>query len=365
MSAFNTATLFLFAGVSLVALAIGFLSRRYSSPAFLVGLAGLLALTTATTWITVAVPITNAVQPKKDMEDDGGQSKALVTSGIAKGEARATARMPASKEAPAERPEPSAEVGRLVAELKLESSKRAEIERAASDAEKRAAAATARVAELDNKIREAQLAREEAERRAASSEAKLRQIPPTPTPPKPPDLTAIRKMLTEGNVPFYTASEERSLLPGKTGNWYVVSLLQSGRPLSFADRQFVLTDPSEIKAGVVRLRDEVLAPLSQAKKHWRMFVRGAADTRRVTGPVGRDLSYLPALPNGMYASDPRGKRISVPIQNEDLPTLRADWLRDILRAVLGSALAGDIDILENPPQQDHGKTAELVIFVEW
>jgi hypothetical protein len=52
-------------------------------------------------------------------------------------------------------------------------------------------------------------------------------------------------------------------------------------------------------------------------------------------------------------------------KNEDLPTLRADWLREIVRPVFGDVVSGDIDILENPPQQKHGRTAELVLFVEW
>ena len=57
--------------------------------------------------------------------------------------------------------------------------------------------------------------------------------------------------------------------------------------------------------------------------------------------------------------------MTVPVQNEDLPTLKADWLREILRPALNAVVSGDIDILENPPQQDHRRTAELVIFVEW
>ena len=50
MSAFNTATLLLFTGLGLVALAIGLLSRRYSAIALAVGLTGLLTLTTVSTW---------------------------------------------------------------------------------------------------------------------------------------------------------------------------------------------------------------------------------------------------------------------------------------------------------------------------
>jgi hypothetical protein len=110
-----------------------------------------------------------------------------------------------------------------------------------------------------------------------------------------------------------------------------VHLLQGGRDWNFADRQFVLSDSTEIKASMAHLRDDVLVPLSQAGKYWRLFVRGTADARRVAGPVGRELSYLPRLPDGTHASEPRGKRVTVPVQNEDLPTLRADWLREIVR----------------------------------
>ena len=70
MSAFNTATVLLFPGIGLVALAIGLLSRRYSASAFTVCLIGLLTLTTASTWISSAGPITDTTQPSKLMSDD-------------------------------------------------------------------------------------------------------------------------------------------------------------------------------------------------------------------------------------------------------------------------------------------------------
>lgn len=365
MSAFNTATILLFSGISLVALAIWLLSRRYSSSAFAVGLTGLLTLTMASTWITAAVPVPVATQPKKELDDAKEPQEIVASKNTGMEEARGRARAPATKAEPAERQLPSVDVEQLVGELRNERSRRAEIERTATDAELRAATATARATELEDKIRAAHVGKEEAERRAALIEAKLREIPPPSPALRPPDLQVIRRKLTDGDRPFYAAQDERELIPGKKGNWYVVRLLQDGRPLTFADRQFALYDSTEIKVAVGRLRDEVLIPLSKAGKSWQLFVRGAADARRVVGPVGQDLFYLPTLPNGTYASEPRGKRVSVPVQNEDLPTLRADWLRGIVRAALGTVLSRDIDILENPPQPDHGRTAELIVFVEW
>ena len=83
------------------------------------------------------------------------------------------------------------------------------------------------------------------------------------------------------------------------------------------------------------------------------------------GPLAANFSICPACPTEHTLPSRKGKRVTVPIQNDDLPTLRADWLREIVRPVLGDALSGDIDILENPPQQEHERTAELVLFVEW
>lgn len=335
MSAFNTAILLLFPGLGLVALAIGLLSRRYSASALAVGLTGLLTLTTASTWISSAGPMTDTTQPTKLMSDNG------------------------------ELKETKAEVERLVGELHDERSRNADSQRSAADADRRATAATARATGLEEKVREARHGKAEAERKVAFVEAELRDVPPTPPSPRPPDLQIVRGKLADGDRPFYATQEERELIPGRRGTWYVVRLLQGGRDWNFADRQFVLSDSTEIKASMVHLRDEVLVPLSQAGKYWRLFVRGAADARRVAGPVGRELSYLPRLSDGTHASESRGKRVTVPVLNEDLPTLRADWLREIVRPTLGAVVSGDIDILENPPQQEHERTAELVLFVEW
>jgi hypothetical protein len=321
MFAFSTASLLLFPGLGLVALAIGLLSRRYSASALVVGLAGLFALATASTWINSAGPMSGIVEASKPKNNNE------------------------------ELKESKAEVERLVGEL--------------SEARRKQTAATASAAELEAKVREAHDGKAEAERKAAVLEAKLRDVQSIQPSPRPVDLQTVRRKLADGDRPFYTTQEERELIAGRKGTWYVVRLLVGGTDLSFADRQFVLSDSTEIEASTVHLRDDVLIPLSQAGKYWRLFVRGAADARRVAGPVGRDLAYLPRLPDGTHASEPRGKRMIVLAQNEDLPTLRADWLREIVRPVLGDVVSGDIDILENPPQQEQGRTAELVLFVEW
>lgn len=365
MSAFNTVALLLCPGIGLVALAIGLLARRYSPSALVVGLTGLLALTTAATWIAAAGPTTYATQRDKLMTDNEELKGAIARKQTELEDARKQTREPEARTLPTGHQPPNIEVERLASELRTEQSNRAEAQRYAADADRRAAAATASVAELEKKVREAQNGKAEAEHRAALLDEKLRAVQLMPPAPRPPDLPSIRRKLTDGDRPYYATQAERELIPGAKGTWYAVRLLQGGRDWNFADRQFVLADATGIKASTVRLRDDVLLPLSQAGQNWRLFVRGAADARRVAGPVGREIFYLPRLSDGTHSPEPRGKRVTVPVQNEELPTLRADWLREIVQPIIATVGTGDIEILENPPQPEHGRTAELILFVEW
>ena len=361
MYAFNTAALLLFPGLGLAALAIGLLARRYSASALTVGLTGLLALTTASTWITTAGPVggpqvgkPETVKPKeKTGNQEGGPDDASK-----RGPEPATKSEPELKQALAEKMQ-------LTATLQAEQNKRADAERAGREAERTAAAAAARAAELEAKVREAQHSKAEAEREARRLQDELTKVRPAPPPPIPPDPGGIRRKLVEGDRRHYTTRDEHDLLPGREGAWYVVRLLKDGATWEFADRQFVLADATEINASAARLRDDVLHPLSELKKPWWLYVRGYADARRVTGPTGREVSYLPRAAGNTHSPEARGKRVVVPVQIDDLPMLGADWLREIVRTVIAAAGADEIAILENPPQQTHGRTAELVLFVAW
>lgn len=354
MTAFVTTTLLLFPGLGLVALAVGLLVRRYSLSALIVGLTGLLALAAASAWIT-AGPMS---QLDKLVSDNAGLKETIARLKAELDDARRPATESTTKTEPTE---PQGPIAALESELLAERSKRAETQDKAADAGRMAAAATARIADLDRKLREAQDARLNGERRAELGA----QPPPAPAPP---DLPGIRRKLDGGDRSYYSINVERELIPDNRGIWYVVRLLQNGKDWSFADRQFVLTDATEIKEineSAARLREDVLLPLSQAGQKWRLYVRGAADSRHVVGPVGRELTFLPRSANGTHSPKPIGKRVPMPVQNEGLPTLRADWLREIVRPVLGAIGKDEIEILENPPQPGHGRTAEFVLFVEW
>lgn len=359
MSAFNWATFIFYPALGLVALALGLLARSYSNSAFAAGLAGLMALTTASTWMTVAGPVTDTVQIDRLAVENAELKGTLKKLHADIDDARRKASEPSAGKAEEAPPQPpSDEVQRLARELRASQDKIAEAQRASDEAQRK-------VVELGGNLRQAEEANVEAENAARLLKEELSKVRPAPPSSTPPDPEGIRRKVAAGDRRHYTSQVERDLIPGRRGSWYVVRLLKDGVTWEFADRQFVLADAAEIKKSAARLVEDVLRPLSELKTPWRLYVRGSADARRVTGPTGRELSYLPRTASGTHSPDARGKLVIVPVQNEDLPTLRADWLREIVRPVVAAAGSDEIAILENPPEQAHGKTAELVLHVEW
>jgi hypothetical protein len=201
------------------------------------------------------------------------------------------------------------------------------------------------------------------------------QQPQPPTPPSAPsgadpgDLR--RKLDSHMETPFYTFQplEQRTLVVGLTGSWYVIRPKLGGKPFVFADGQFRLPEGvQELRESALQLRKDILAPIRQVAKSLRLFLRGSADYRRLLGAPkeldARELRILPRLPDGTYGATPRRLPHPAHVRNADLPNLRADWLSQHI----GTALAlesADIAILENPPATGHERTVDVILYVEW
>lgn len=382
MSAYHAAPFVLFPALGLVALSIGLLSRRYSAAALAIGLAGLLALTVASTWLitapplTVTAPLPESLAPKNKTEPlkDTPPALAPVVSTSPSPVSPDVAQLQTNLE------KAQSELERLRSERRAEQALREEAERkrevaerVSADASLQARVAEEKIVDLRTKLGDAQAARVSAEHRLALAQQKAGspQPPPAPSQPSPsPTLlnaADIRQRLVSGGGRHWTAQKlDRELISGWNGEWYLVRLLRNGEAWSFRDREFALADASkDIAASAAQLRDELLLPLSKTPTRWHLYVRGTADARQVVGPAGREVAYLPLQPDGTYAPQSEARaRIPVRIQNDRLPQLRADWLRQVVHPVIGAVGAKDIAILENPPGPDQGRTAELVLYVE-
>jgi hypothetical protein len=237
------------------------------------------------------------------------------------------------------------------------------------DAESQGQAARARVAELERQVVDLSL-------QVKALEAKLSVILPSPTPPPRAalvDPVQLRELIGKRIVtPCYSIEplEPRELVDGLPGSWYLIRLRITDAPLIFPDRQFRLPDTDAVVESARTLVSDFLGPVARTAGKHRIFVRGGADPRPVTKttdePDTAQLWVLPQLPRGTYAAKPEMRRVAKAVRNEDLPGLRADWLRRQLSRILplGNSV-GTVDILDDAPGPGRERTAELVLFVDW
>jgi hypothetical protein len=349
------ATMVLFGSVGVVALALTLIARRYSVAALSIALAGLLALTTAATWITRAGTANEIAGSERD---------------------RALRDLAATRVQLAEARENDAkstdETGRFKVALKAEQAKRRDADERAKTIEERAKAAEERAKAAEERAKVAEERAKAAEERTNSPSATPPRLP-MPESPGPDDALGIRRKLDKHlDTKFYASQplEQPELVAGCVGRWYVMRLQHGGKPFVFGDRQFRMPEAVDaIKTSLGQLQEKILGPARQRAKRVRLFLRGGADSRRVVGvtevPDARELLFLPRLNDDSYDAVPRRLLPAEPVRNEDLPNLRADWLRQQILSVLPNVGSTDIDILENPPSPDHERTVDIVVYVEW
>jgi hypothetical protein len=362
LSPATLATVVIFASLGLVGLALALLVRRYSAAAFTIGLFGLLALTAASTWITYARPGTD----DQAIENLKSEIVALKT----------------------EIRERTRELERLVdarqAEIDKGRTDRDAVRTQLGEVQQDAANARREAKHLNEALQAEQTQRAEIEKKLSELQEKLSQLEkkvsdhahqsPTSSPPQAMvpqvDSGTACKMLAD-DTPYYTSQplDRRSLVAGLTGCWYVMRLKLGGKPLVFADAQFRMPEAvRRIKESALQLQSGVLDHVERVAKNTQLFLRGGADYRRIVGPTEiadvHELAVLPRMSDESYGSGPLRIRPAVPIRNQDLPNLRADWLRQTIGAVLAHGSA-DIQILQNRPADDQERTVDLILYVDW
>jgi hypothetical protein len=339
LNAFSAATIVVFASLGLIALALGLLARTYTTAALVTGLAGLLSLTAASTWIAQAGPVIDP-GPNADLKrriDDKDKEISGLRDQIKQLPVVSTITAPVTTPVPPPPPVDDGKSARLAKDLA-----QALFDR-----------------DLARKDRDA------TEIRAARLEAELAEL-------KVKLGSALRDKLGR----LYTSTElaQPELVVGRKGSWYVLQLRPGGQPLTFGARKHELPGNVSVllKDSARQLQDDILTPLLKVAKSQRLYVRGWADSPQVGAGsealTGRDLTSLPLLPNGTYDATPQSKRIEGRLTNEHLPDLRANWLRSQIQTVLkapGASQDPEITLLSNPPGPGHERTVDLILFVEW
>lgn len=334
------ASVALFASLAVVALALGLMARRYSMGVLAVGLAGIAVLTGSSIrmqqenvrLVADAAKTVPQREPSEGKKPGGEPCPVVAQPQICPGIERIAAL--------------EGELSSARERANQVAAQREAIAAKFSEAEKDLKAATGEIERLEKQLAIS----------AAVGQRALR------------DRLASRQDTTSYVIEPMAASE---LVAGLKGAWYVVRLKgANGRPLAFDDRQF--SSPTQLPALIAnagRLDADVLAPLAKDAKQLRLFLRGSADRRPIAKPTAAPafaIAYLKQHADGRYAIGDEAVQAAVmPLRNEHLPNLRADWLRREIGPALPSVKPAQVAILENPPINDTERGVELLLHVEW
>ena len=424
MTTFTFATTVIFASLGIVGLALGLLARRYSLPVLAIGLAGLLALTAASTWITLTWP-EFIDQATKELSTQNVQ---LRNTNVKLNEVNTAATITLTKSH--ERTNRlDSRIQNLTSERDLIRTKNESTKAAGADLTRQIDKLVLEAARLETKLMEEGTKRAKAEQDVKVAETRLKKrlliaerkkqeaerlnldlnteieerkkterllseahdmakndgrklavlrgklIKQNTSAIHPQFLRPALDNRLENGCYISRSLPRNELVLGLQGSWYALRLKNRGKPLVFADGQFRIPEAKkEIQECALRFHKEVVVPVAKVAKRIRLFVRGGADTRRIIGqvedPEVRKITYLPLQQSGRYTRDPKQQAVTVPVRNEDLPNLRADWLRQLIRSALATSGAdikniGAIDILQNKPGRRHERTADYLLYVEW
>jgi hypothetical protein len=348
MSVPGIASAVLFAGIGLMALALGLSARRHFQQAFAVGLLGLLVLAGTSTWITLAA----STIPYREQGVKTGESDTPAPpsppSGNRIDELTRQLRDAMAVKGNAEHERDAAQA---VAETASQQLVNAVAERdtastAASDARRRLEAEQARNTRLQSQV--------------AELEKGLAQQPPAPTPPPTSSTVEVRRLLSSANYVLQPLSQSE-IVRNLHGRWYAVKL---GPKIEFGDRQFALADrDGRIRDAAEQLKRDVLDPLAKLQMGLRLFVRGSADDRPVSVRTeSSGITEYRSLPGSIargYQPIEQDQIVRQFITNDDLPNLRALSLSKVVSPALGV----DVVMLHNVPGTGEGRSAELILFV--
>jgi hypothetical protein len=188
-------------------------------------------------------------------------------------------------------------------------------------------------------------------------------------------LSRLKSMMAAG---FSTTSykievlSDRELIAGKTGTYFSVRLKDEATGAQFIfpkGRYTIPTSEAAIRNAADQFARHIVHGLNGAADY-QVFIRGGADAEPLVGagelsPEYSTTAYRPIANDGKYAADVAEQSFREPINNNDLPLLRAAYFR----SVLGNKLTPQqLDILYNMPSKqlaEEHRSVELVLYVNW
>jgi hypothetical protein len=243
--------------------------------------------------------------------------------------------------------------------------------------------------ELEQKLREAEEGRRESETKLAKEvEAKLLIVKKIETlsgdlgharsqveKVRSNALSRLKYMMSAGlSTKFYQIAvlSDRELIVGKSGTYFSIRLKDQASNAQFIfpkGRYSIPAFEAAILDAAGRLASDIMHALNGVVEY-QLFIRGGADAEPLAGPgdLSPDYSavlYRPLGDGGKYAAKTEEHSLRAPINNNDLPVLRAAYFRSLIADRLTPQ---QIDVLHNVPSKEvaeEHRTVELILYVNW
>jgi hypothetical protein len=165
---------------------------------------------------------------------------------------------------------------------------------------------------------------------------------------------------------------DRELIGGRPGRYYVVDLKEavSGVRYYFEGGRYTISRSSaEFRTSLNTFIADVLGKM-EGNVRYDLFVRGSADRKPYQGRFEpgfeyRQVRFLRSAGGDRYRNDTGERTLDSVVRNEDLPDLRATFIRNLVAESYPVKPPIVLEGSVTPKLDNRDRNVELILFVDW
>ncbi|MEO1281778.1 MAG: hypothetical protein AAFV69_08595 [Pseudomonadota bacterium] len=165
---------------------------------------------------------------------------------------------------------------------------------------------------------------------------------------------------------------DNELVRGQRGSYYAIDLKNADTGVKFgfeAGRYTLDRSQREFRASLNAFMRDVLTKLD-GKARYRLLVRGSADVSRFNGRQDTEntfnrVTYMREVGDGRYTNETKTRQLTTRITNDDLPFLRAKFLKELINDVYPQKRPDVLEGVVTDKVSQLDRNAEILLFVGW
>jgi hypothetical protein len=195
------------------------------------------------------------------------------------------------------------------------------------------------------------------------------------TPDETAELLQLRdKLNTTMQTPNYEVSvyPDPELIKGKRGKYYIIDVKdaeQGARYFFQGGKYTISTRQEQFRSSLNTFVKDVLEKM-QGRVEYQLMVRGSADSKPWRGQFEqgheyKNLRYLKSIGGDKYVNETSDVILGMPLNNGDLPNLRAAFLQKVVGSVYPVKEPVILQGTVSDKVSDGDRNVELILFVNW